>query len=201
MVRLRRRRPWVRKDSEPGAHRHVRPVDRLRYRASAGAEGASGNGRRARTEQKELSARIEANAPAQAALNEGIDLYNKGAFTAAIKHLTDADVIWSGDKAVQVEAYKYLAFSYCVTSRQTLCKQQLEKALTLDPGFELGRGEKGHPLWGPVFERAKKARQVRGCHCFCNMYRTMNARSLSALAGRPTSRIRVESSKGTVHAG
>ena len=91
-------------------------------------------------------------------MNEGIDLYDKGAFAAAIKHLTDADVIWSGDKAIQFEAYKYLAFSYCVTSRQTLCKQQFEKALTLDPGFELGRGEKGHPLWGPVFERAKNAR-------------------------------------------
>jgi tetratricopeptide (TPR) repeat protein len=108
--------------------------------------------------QKELNARTEANAPAQAALNEGVDLYNKGAFPAAIKHLTDAGVIWSGDKVIQVEAYKYLAFSYCVTSRQALCKQQFEKALKLDPTFELGRGEKGHPLWGPVFEKAKNTK-------------------------------------------
>jgi len=81
--------------------------------------------------QKELNARTEAN---------------------------DAGVIWSGDKVIQVEAYKYLAFSYCVTSRQALCKQQFEKALKLDPTFELGRGEKGHPLWGPVFEKAKNTK-------------------------------------------
>jgi hypothetical protein len=49
-----------------------------------------------------------------------------------------------------------MAFSYCVTSRQTLCRQQFEKALKIDPAFDLAPGEKGHPLWGAVFDRAKK---------------------------------------------
>ena len=53
---------------------------------------------------------------------------------------------------------KYMAFSYCVTSRQTLCKQQFDKAFKISPTFDLAPGEKGHPLWTPMFERAKKGR-------------------------------------------
>lgn len=93
-------------------------------------------------------------AAAQAALAEGIELYDKGQFNAAIKRL-NAPAVSSADTSVQTEALKYKAFSYCVTSRQTLCAQQFEKALKLDPDFDLERGEKGHPLWGPVFDRAK----------------------------------------------
>lgn len=92
-------------------------------------------------------------------LNEGIDLYDKGDFNGAIKHLMGATEIWSGDKATQVTALKYMAFSYCVTGRQILCRQQFERALKLDPSFDLAPGEKGHPLWGPSFVRAKKAKK------------------------------------------
>lgn len=92
----------------------------------------------------------------QSALSEGIDLYNKGDYNGAVKRLAGAAEIWSGDKATQVAALKYMAFSYCVSARPTLCKQQFRKALKLDPGFDLAQGEKGHPLWGPVFERVKK---------------------------------------------
>lgn len=92
-------------------------------------------------------------------LNEGIDLYDKGDYNGAIKHLTGAADIWSGDKASQISALKYIAFSYCVTGRQTLCRQQFEKALKLDPAFDLAPGERGHPLWARTFERAKKAKK------------------------------------------
>lgn len=94
---------------------------------------------------------------AQTALNEGIGLYDKGDFNAAIRRLSNAPEIWSSDKSIQTRALKYMAFSYCVTSRQALCKQQFEKALKIDPHFDLAPGEKGHPLWGSVFERAKKS--------------------------------------------
>lgn len=95
---------------------------------------------------------------AQSALNQGIELYTKGDYNGAVKQLNGANEIWTGDKAIQLTALKYLAFSYCVTARQTLCRQQFEKALKLDPTFELGPGEGGHPLWGPVFERVKKGK-------------------------------------------
>lgn len=93
----------------------------------------------------------------QATLKEGIELYNKGAFNDAIKRLA-APEITGGSKAGQVQALKYTAFSYCVTSRQTLCRQSFEKAFKLDPSFDLQAGEHGHPLWTPMFQRAKKAK-------------------------------------------
>lgn len=91
----------------------------------------------------------------QIALREGIELYNKGAYNDAIKRLNAPDIT-GGPKATQVMAAKYSAFSYCVSSRQTLCRQQFEKAFRLDPAFDLQAGERGHPLWGPVFAKAKK---------------------------------------------
>jgi len=93
---------------------------------------------------------------AQSALNEGIQLYGSGDYNGTVKHLAVAKEIWTADKDIQVEALKYMAFSYCVTFRQALCKQQFEKAVKLDPTFDLAPGEKGHPLWGPVFYRVKK---------------------------------------------
>ncbi|MGZ8288985.1 MAG: TssQ family T6SS-associated lipoprotein [Telluria sp.] len=92
----------------------------------------------------------------QVALKEGIDLYNKGDFNGAIKRLGAAEIASGGNKQRQVEALKYQAFSYCVTSRKTLCRKQFEAALKLDPSFDLAPGEHGHPLWGPVFTRLKK---------------------------------------------
>lgn len=90
--------------------------------------------------------------PSEVVLKEGIALYNDGNFSAAIRRLT---AISDADKPIQIQAYKYAAFSYCVSNRRTLCRQQFDKALKLDPGFDLEPGEKGHPLWGRVFEQAK----------------------------------------------
>jgi Flp pilus assembly protein TadD len=112
-----------------------------------GADKPAANGR----------AETTARAPAQSGLKEGIALYNNGDYNDAIKRLGMADVT-GGPKATQIEALKYTAFSYCVTSRQTLCRQQFEKALKLDPAFDLEPGEHGHPLWGPVFVKAKKSK-------------------------------------------
>lgn len=92
----------------------------------------------------------------QIALRDGIDLYNKGLYNEAIKRLASPEIA-AGARPSQVAAAKYSAFSYCVTSRQTLCRQQFDKAFRLDPAFDLQAGEHGHPLWGPAFTRAKKA--------------------------------------------
>lgn len=96
-------------------------------------------------------------AAAQAALNQGIALYNDGDYNAAVKKLSTVSQSSGADKAIQVKALKYMAFSHCVMGRQTPCRQEFDKALKLDPSFDLDQGEKGHPLWGPVFEKAKKA--------------------------------------------
>jgi hypothetical protein len=92
-------------------------------------------------------------------LSEGISLYEQGNFNAAIKKMTSSTEIWSADPTIQTEAFKYLAFSYCVTKKETLCRQQFERALKLIPTFDLAPNEKGHPLWGPVFAQAKRLQQ------------------------------------------
>lgn len=97
-------------------------------------------------------------APARdgAGLREGIQLYNEGDFNGAIKRLSARDV-GNGPLANRLMALKYTAFSYCVTSRQAQCRQTFDRALRLDPGFDLAPGEHGHPLWGPVFTKAKQS--------------------------------------------
>ncbi|WP_423679352.1 TssQ family T6SS-associated lipoprotein [Undibacterium sp. WLHG33] len=96
------------------------------------------------------------------AYNEGNALYNDGNYNGAIRKLSGATEIWTGNnKALQLNALKTMAFSYCVTSRTQLCRQQFERALKLDPGFDLMPNEIGHPIWGPVFQKAKKAKSVK----------------------------------------
>lgn len=91
----------------------------------------------------------------QAALREGIRLYNEGDFNGAIKQLNSNDIRSGAPLRTRTTALKYTAFSYCVTSRPKQCQQAFERALKIDPGFSLEPGEEGHPLWGPAFERAK----------------------------------------------
>ena len=74
--------------------------------------------------------------------------------------LLGAKAIWEdatlpGGLANKVAAHKYLAFSYCVTNRRTLCRQQFVDAIKIDPLFQLEPAEKTHPIWGPEFDRAK----------------------------------------------
>ena len=95
---------------------------------------------------------------AQKDLADGIELYDRGDYNAAISKLANSPDISTASIEIQVTAIKYLAFSYCVTRRQTLCRTQFENAFKLNPQFDLAPGERGHPLWGPVFDRVKKAR-------------------------------------------
>jgi len=93
-------------------------------------------------------------------LRDGIRMYNEGDFDGAIKRLSARDVS-NGPIGMRLEALKYTAFSYCVTSRPGPCRQSFDKALRLDPSFDLAPGEHGHPLWGPVFTQAKQAAGAR----------------------------------------
>jgi tetratricopeptide (TPR) repeat protein len=131
-----------------------------RDRKAAVRREAERDHRNALRRESERSERNEAKAEAQpvrdqaAALREGIRLYNEGDFNSALRRLDD---IGSGSPLrTRVTALKYMAFSYCVTSRPKQCEQAFERALKLDPDFTLEPGEQGHPLWGPAFERAKR---------------------------------------------
>lgn len=102
----------------------------------------------------------DASEAGKARLAEGVDRYDAGDFTSAIRAL-NAPEIDASDSATRVEAGKYLAFSYCVTNRRTLCRKTFDRVLALDPTFTLKPAEAGHPLWGPVFAQARKAADKR----------------------------------------
>lgn len=115
------------------------------------------NAARARERSRERERDRDEEAPKDnSALREGIRLYNEGDYNGAIKRLSARDLN-NGPLATRLTALKYTAFSYCVTSRPAQCRQTFDKALRLDPDFDLAPGEHGHPLWGPVFTRAKQA--------------------------------------------
>ena len=112
---------------------------------------------------KPRAQRAQANRPAtppakrdDVALREGIALYDKGDYDGAVRRLNGSDMNGAGQRE-RLTALKYTAFSYCVTGRQALCRQTFDRAFKLDPSFDLGPGEHGHPQWGPVFAQAKQA--------------------------------------------
>jgi hypothetical protein len=124
-------------------------------------KAASASERDATPRTKERSRdRDDAPKDAAGALREGVALYNEGDYNGAIKRLS-ARELNSGPLATRLSALKYTAFSYCLTSRPGPCRQAFDKALRLDPSFDLAPGEHGHPLWGPVFTQAKQAAESR----------------------------------------
>ena len=131
------------------ARAHPR-ADDVRSRAER-PQPAARAARTERTERTERSAGRD-----EVALREGIALFNDGDYNGAIRRLSGAEMNGAGVRT-RVTGLKYIAFSYCVTGRQMLCREQFVRALRLDPGFDLATGEQGHPLWGPEFVAAKRA--------------------------------------------
>lgn len=107
-------------------------------------------------ESTEKIAEKSARANAQTELDSLITLYNNGDYHGAIKRLSTIEDTLKPYKEMELQALKLTAFSYCLTGRQPQCKQEFERALKLDPSFDLEKGEKGHPLWQHTFDRAKK---------------------------------------------
>jgi Tfp pilus assembly protein PilF len=91
---------------------------------------------------------------AEQSLTAGIKQYEDGSYADAGKNL-QAALDGGLDKVDQVRAHKYLAFIYCVSDREKLCREEFRKALAIDPDFNLKPAEAGHPLWGPVFISVK----------------------------------------------
>ena len=101
----------------------------------------------------------------QVALEDGIESYENGAYGNAIRKLEDVANNPQASDAARVRALKYVAFSYCVTpdppksksKNTTLCRQAFERALAMNPHFDLTPGERGHPVWGKQFLAARSA--------------------------------------------
>ena len=94
--------------------------------------------------------------PARATLDGARAAYDAGDYGRTIALLSRAPDLDRADVDTQVAAHKLLAFSYCVTNRITQCRNEFSKILDLNPRFDLSPAEKGHPIWGPAFEAARR---------------------------------------------
>ena len=94
----------------------------------------------------------------EAELRQGIKDYDDGRLAQASANFQSA--LDAGlNESDQVTAHKYLAFIHCVSKRERQCRAHFRSALELNPNFELGPAEAGHPMWGPVFRSAKEGRR------------------------------------------
>jgi hypothetical protein len=152
--------PGARRTSTVAANPDHPRAEAMLGRGAPSREPARESAREASRESVRETARESNRDPvrdAQATLREGIRLYNEGDFADAIARLT-APEIQAASAATRTMALKYTAFSYCVTQRPAPCRLAFDKALRIDPNFTLAPGEQGHPMWGPVFDKARASR-------------------------------------------
>lgn len=90
------------------------------------------------------------------ALATAVAAYDRGDYAQAARLLTPLTTDGALDPEQQLRALKTLAFSQCSTNAITACRQTFERAFKADLRFELAPAERGHPIWGPQFERARK---------------------------------------------
>lgn len=95
--------------------------------------------------------------PAEKIMSEAMKAYEDADYPKATKLFQDAQKEKLAP-AELIRALKFTAFSHCLTNQLTLCRNEFEQILQLNPAFELDAAEAGHPSWGPPF-RAVKAKQ------------------------------------------
>jgi tetratricopeptide (TPR) repeat protein len=89
----------------------------------------------------------------QQKLAEGIKEYDAGHFKEAAAALQTAVDSGLPDKADQLRAHKFAAFSYCLMARMTQCRAEFHANFLLDAKFELLPSEAGHPAWAGTYRR------------------------------------------------
>ena len=89
-------------------------------------------------------------------LDVGIQHYEDGDYSNAVSEIEAALHAGLSNSSDQINAHKFLAFTYCVTDRKTLCADEFRTVLSIDPKFALAPAEAGHPIWGPVFKSVQE---------------------------------------------
>ncbi len=93
-------------------------------------------------------------APGEAALMQGIKLYQAGQYGESETQLKGALQLGLSIGPDRANANKYLAFIYCTSKREALCWSAFKAARQADPAFALSKAEAGHPMWGPVYRKS-----------------------------------------------
>jgi Tfp pilus assembly protein PilF len=96
-----------------------------------------------------------AERPAEKALLGGMRAYDDAQYPQAEALLKQALAAGLASPRDRAAAHKHLAFIYCTSQRLPACETEFRAARRDDPGFALSRAEAGHPLWGPVWLRAR----------------------------------------------
>lgn len=92
---------------------------------------------------------------AQDALATGVKQYDAGEYENAEKNLLTSLDHGLLSKPDQSRARKLLAFIYCASNREQLCRDEFRKAFEINPEFALTPAEDGHPIWGPVYRNVR----------------------------------------------
>jgi Tfp pilus assembly protein PilF len=96
-----------------------------------------------------------ASRAAEKSLLAGIRAYDDGDYAAAENALRAALADRLSYPRDVATAWKYLAFVHCISNRPGECEAAFREAFAAEPGFDLNAKERGHPLWGPVFQAVK----------------------------------------------
>jgi hypothetical protein len=91
--------------------------------------------------------------PGAAALRDGVSAFELGEYRRAETRLAESQKLGLSSVEEQTRAHKTLAFLYCITRRTAQCEKAFEAAFGVDKKFDLSRAERGHPIWGPVFQK------------------------------------------------
>jgi hypothetical protein len=88
-------------------------------------------------------------------LASAVAAFERGEYASSIAQLSPLTLDQTLDNPSQLRALKFLAFSQCLSRAVTACRQTFERAFRTDEKFDLAPAERGHPVWGPQFERAR----------------------------------------------
>ncbi len=94
-------------------------------------------------------------AKAEQMLQDGLVKYDSGDYDSSLRILEGALKEGLKDKADQVRAMKFVAFSQCLKDRYAMCRAAFVKIYDVNPDFDLTPAEAGHPSWTRTFAAAK----------------------------------------------
>lgn len=94
---------------------------------------------------------------AEAELEQIRSAFNEGDYSAVIRQVGRSSTLPASAPNQYSEALKLQAFSFCVREYTFLCEERFKQALAVDPSFTLAQAERGHPTWGPVYEKVAGA--------------------------------------------
>jgi hypothetical protein len=92
---------------------------------------------------------------AEQILNDALVKYDAGDYDAALKLFEQSIKEGLKEKADQVRAMKFTAFSLCLKDRFSACRTEFIKIYDVDSAFDLTPAEAGHPSWTKTFAAAK----------------------------------------------